>query len=249
MRSGYTKAWRRELLSDVWKMHPLYHRVFYYLRHKANWENKLLPTRQVPKMGMWLSPGMLISSYELIAEGVSYYEDGVLKVPNKKTIKVILDWLEEYQMIERISNAKGTVIYITNWDTYQSNDDIKVTPDGLQKKRQTDTKKKYKEVKEVKEVTSLAPDSEKIDFDLPEWIDRELWGAWMEVRKKKRVPTTEHAARLNIQKLNLWRVAGQDPNAIIRQSIENGYQGLFELKAQFSGRTASSHGKVDSSKW
>ena len=86
MHRGYTKAWKRELLSDIWKMPPLYHRVFYYLRQKAKYQTELFPTRG---LGIWVTPGMLITSISAIAEGVSYLEWGVQKTPNKKIISEI----------------------------------------------------------------------------------------------------------------------------------------------------------------
>ena len=124
MKKGYTRAWRKELESDIWKMPPLYHRVFYYLRLKAQWKTDLFPTR---KLGIWLSPGMYITSILDIANGVSYIEYGVKRVPNKKSIFKILKWLESNGMICLESNARGTTIYITNWDTYQAEDIEKIT--------------------------------------------------------------------------------------------------------------------------
>lgn len=132
MKRGYTKAWRKELESDIWKMPPLYHRVFYYLRLKARWKTEIFPTR---KIGMWVSPGMNITSIEKIAQGVSYIEYGVERTPNKKTIYEILKWLKSNGMITIESNDKGTTIYIYNWDTYQAEDMVKVTTDIQRKKR------------------------------------------------------------------------------------------------------------------
>lgn len=147
---GWTRAWRKELYSDIWLMPPLYHRVFYYLRQKANWETKLMPTSY--GMGMYISPGMLITSYEQIAEGVKYMEYGVLRIPNRKTIKGILDWLESNSMIIRESNRFGTIIFINHWHTDQNRDDAKVIPDGHPKKHQLDTTREVKEVKDSQEV-------------------------------------------------------------------------------------------------
>jgi hypothetical protein len=152
---GYTRAYRRELESDIWQMPPIYHRVWFYLRQTANWQTKKMPTTQI--MGMYISPGMLITSYQQIAEGVAYRKHGVLKIPNKRTVMSIVDWLEGNGMIRRESNGMGTTIYINNWDTYQGVEDAKVTEDSREKvtlsaprsKREVHTTKEYKEVKEV----------------------------------------------------------------------------------------------------
>lgn len=88
---------------------------------------------------------------------------------------------------------------------------------------------------------------------IPEWIDKSLWDAWLEVRKKKRAPNTEKALSLNIKKLTTWKEQGQDPNAIISRSVENGYQGLFELKEKTNGPhqpgNQSGHPKAEPGKY
>ena len=85
MKAGFTKAYRKELNSNIWKMSPLYHRVFYYLRQKAEWTPNIFPTSR--KFGIALNPGQLITSMSIIAKDVSWKEYGVRKEPNKKTIK------------------------------------------------------------------------------------------------------------------------------------------------------------------
>lgn len=145
MKKGYTKAWRKEIESDIWKMPCLYHRVFYWLRQKVKFRTEFFPTTQ--KLGIWLLPAQLLTSYEEIAKGVSWVEYGIERKPNKKTIKTVLNWLKEQKMIQIESNKHGTIIFIVNWHTYQPTDNEKVTL----KKRQLDTIKEYKELKEEKD--------------------------------------------------------------------------------------------------
>ena len=59
----------------------------------------------------------------------------------------------------------------------------------------------------------------------------EVWTAFVEHRKELKKPMTETAALLNFNKL--MKLSGGDiekANEILKQSIENGWQGLFELK-------------------
>jgi len=152
MSVGYIKAYRKELESDIWGMPPLYQRVFYYLRQKASWEPEVFPTRKCFKIA--LNPGQLITSLSIIAKGVSWYEYGVERVPNKKTIREILTWLEGNSMVTAVSNRHGTFIIITNWEVYNHFETEKVTPNNHQKvtpeKRSLDTLKETKETKELK---------------------------------------------------------------------------------------------------
>lgn len=146
MKVGYTKAYRKELNSDIWKMPPLYQRIFFYLRQEACWQPEIFPTRK--GYGIALNPGQLITSFSTIAEGVSWYEYGVKKVPNKKIIKDILGWLESNSMVTVLSNRHGTLIMLTNWDAYNCIEDEKVTQNNqtmvTPKKRSADTLKEEK---------------------------------------------------------------------------------------------------------
>jgi hypothetical protein len=77
-----------------------------------------------------LQAGQKMTSYRQIAEGVAWSEWGVLRVPSAKTIKVIIEWLQAYEMVTVESNSKGTVITIVNWHTYQNNEEQKVTAES-----------------------------------------------------------------------------------------------------------------------
>lgn len=165
MEIGYTKAYRKELNSDIWKMPPLYQRVFYCLRQKAAWKSETFPTRKI--FNIALNPGQLITSLSIISEDVSWYEYGVKKVPNKKTIKDILGWLESNAMVTTFSNRHGTFITITNWDTYNNIDDEKVTQNNQQfetlEKRSLDTLKEVKRSLKKERKKTLSIPYEKIE--------------------------------------------------------------------------------------
>ena len=157
MKSGYVKTYRKILISDIWKMPPLYERVFKYLNLKAKYKIEEFPTRR--KFNIYLLPGQFITSMDGIAEGVSWYEWGVEKKPNKKTIKDILEWLEGNSMVTVVSNAHGTFIEVVNWVYYHGFENEKVTSSNgtevTQEKRLLDTIKEVKEVKELKNLKDL----------------------------------------------------------------------------------------------
>jgi len=70
----------------------------------------------------------------------------------------------------------------------------------------------------------------------PEWIDKNTWLDWLEMRKKKRIPNTERALYLAIKTLERLRKEGNDPKEVLEQSIMRGYSGLFPVKGDFSGK-------------
>lgn len=117
-------------------MPPLYHRVWQYLKYKANHEEA---TIQLKGGGfLTIMPGQHLTSLKTIAHDVGWMERGKFFEPNKKTISTILSWLKEKEMIDfrpvtsnggrgtfgngvgnGESNAFGTLITLINWATYQ----------------------------------------------------------------------------------------------------------------------------------
>lgn len=65
---------------------------------------------------------------------------------------------------------------------------------------------------------------------LPDWLSPEAWADFVEFRKKAKAPLTDRAAELAVKKLEALRSGGNDPRAVIEQSILHGWKGLFPLK-------------------
>lgn len=68
--------------------------------------------------------------------------------------------------------------------------------------------------------------------NLPDWIPKEAWDGFVEMRKKAKSPFTERALNLAISELDKLRSQGQDPAAVLNQSVMNGWKGLFPIKLQ-----------------
>lgn len=123
---GWIKDHRRELNSDIWSMPPIYHRVWQYIKYMANHEDNTIPMRDGSKLD--IKKGQHLTSVRTIARKVGWYERGIFKEPNPKTIQSVLDWLEKSNMIyTNKSNRKYTLITVVNWAFYQADDNIKVT--------------------------------------------------------------------------------------------------------------------------
>lgn len=65
---------------------------------------------------------------------------------------------------------------------------------------------------------------------IPDWIPQEAWDAYITMRKTIKKPATEYAIKLVIGKLDGWRLEGYDVEAILNQSIEMSWQGVFPVK-------------------
>lgn len=80
----------------------------------------------------------------------------------------------------------------------------------------------------------LIPDSgfpSKPSPALPDWLPKDAWNSFVKFRKKRKGWTLE-AEALNLRTLTELRRKGHDPTAVLEQSIEKGWAGLFELKTE-----------------
>ena len=67
---------------------------------------------------------------------------------------------------------------------------------------------------------------------LPTWLPESAWNDWVEHRSAVRAPLTQRAAELCIKKLEKMRDAGQDPVAVIEQSVLTGkWTDLYSVKS------------------
>lgn len=71
----------------------------------------------------------------------------------------------------------------------------------------------------------------KPEVAIPPWISADSWAAFVEMRKKLRVPLTERGAELTVAALDRLRGQGEDPNACLDQSVSRGYRGVFAVKS------------------
>jgi hypothetical protein len=68
-------------------------------------------------------------------------------------------------------------------------------------------------------------------FKLPDWVPKDAWDGFIEMRKSIHKPLkTERAVRLAVAKLETLKAAGHDPEEVLNQSTMNGWQGLFEIR-------------------
>ena len=76
---------------------------------------------------------------------------------------------------------------------------------------------------------------------LPEWLDPEKFKAWIAIRPAK--ARTAEAQKAAVEKLERFRAQGLDPNAIVTESLSNGWQGIFPPKEDQRARGGLSVGE------
>jgi hypothetical protein len=128
---GYIKDFRQELESDVWKMSPLYHRTWQYLKYQANHAENIIPMANGTMFH--IKPGQHMTSIRNIAKGIGWYEGTIWRQPNIKTVIKILKWFSNKKMIStEIGYRQYTLVTLTNWALYQGKTASRYTDDGTE---------------------------------------------------------------------------------------------------------------------
>src|SRR5262249_4923329 len=65
---------------------------------------------------------------------------------------------------------------------------------------------------------------------LPDWLPADTWRAFEEHRKALRKPISDAAMERILRELDEQRQLGQNPTAMLDQSIANGWTGVFPVK-------------------
>lgn len=66
------------------------------------------------------------------------------------------------------------------------------------------------------------------DFELPDWVPEEPWGAFVEMRKAiPKVPFTRRAAKEIIGDLERLKAEGHDPGKVLLLAVKRGWRGVF----------------------
>ena len=117
--NGYILISRSILDSDIWKMPPIYLKVWIYLLTNAMFADK----------GN-LKRGQLFTSTQEIADNCSYYKGCVKVTPTRKEIWHVIEWLRNPHVRDTVGDTKGTmvgttkgthgmVVTICNYNKYQ----------------------------------------------------------------------------------------------------------------------------------
>jgi hypothetical protein len=70
---------------------------------------------------------------------------------------------------------------------------------------------------------------------LPDWVPKEPWDDWTDMRKRQHRALTPRAIKLAVSTLAKLKAEGHDPKAVLEQSTLNSWQGLFEVRTNGNG--------------
>ena len=210
MTVGYIKLHRR-LLDWEWYDDINCYRLFTHLLLTVNYEPKKW-------RGIIVDSGQIITGRETLAKQTGLTE---------QQTRTALDKLKSTNEITIKTTSNYSIITITNWKHYQQDnqqDNQRITNEQPTNNQRITTTKEGKKERSKEEDIIMG------DLFLPDFIPKETWSDFLEMRKKIKKPPTEKALQLLIKTLEKLTIDGNDPKAVLEQSIMNNYQGLFAIK-------------------
>ena len=144
---------------------------------------------------------------------------------DKGWVERLLLRLRKADMIETAGKTVATRITICNYDAFQAPvGGGKTAQLGDPRQEQDSRETQNKELEELEEGTK----DNKTRVALPDWLPREAWSGWLEMRRRKRVPSTARALRLAIGELEKLKAMGFDPGKVLDEATMKGWQGIYE---------------------
>lgn len=153
-------------------------------------------------------------------------------------VENLLKALENDEMITYRTTNRYIVITIINYDLYQSNDDESDEQNDEQIRnrlgteqeqiRNEATQTRIKRIKNDKNEKNSGLTDNLFKTKSKEFID--TFNEFKKIREKNKKKMTDYTVKLLIKKLNKMTSDENEQIAIIEQSIENCWQGIFELK-------------------
>lgn len=223
MYRGYIKLWRKSLESAAWADLDLWRTWCCCLMLASHRDTEVLLSKN--------GKAIKIMAGQFITGRDSFYGKMYPKKRKSNPHPVtVWRWIFALKLLGNLhieTHNKYSIITIINWDIYQQQDaqDAQQNVPRMFPKCSNDAHNQelIKNDKNRKE--------KKLEC-FPEWIDAEVWAAFQELRKKLKAPLTSRAIKNIIEELAKLKDQGQDPNAVLDQSITRGWRGVFPLRDQ-----------------
>jgi hypothetical protein len=219
MHRGYIKLWRKMFDSGIHKEHStfvLWVWILANVTHKPL--NYIVRGQQIR-----LAPGEMIIGRKKLS-----IELGI----REKSVRTCLKNLKNWGNVAIRTTNRFSIIKVNNWELYQDNDLLKGQQTGQERAsngpatgQERATKQEVKNVKKKRRESGISGGN-----GIPEWISKDLWSDFREFRIRIKAPLTDRATKNIISELEKFRNEGQDPEAIINQSITRGWRGVFKIK-------------------
>ena len=239
MHEGYFKLYRSILnhryFADAEKL-----RFWIWCLLRANHKtNKVIIGNET----IILEPGQFITGRKAASEELKISE---------MTFRSLLNFFSEKEKkLTKKTTNKYTVITVNGYNSYNfvENESNQECNQQLTNKQPT-TNQQLTTDNNVKNVNNDKNDKKLINnIVLPDWIPKETWDIFLEVRKAKKCPNTARALNMLINKMSKFRDRGIDIKEEMERSILNGWKDIYEpRKGNNYGQTGRSKQSLECEK-
>ena len=215
MDRGYIKLFRKFFDSTHWKKKRVFSHAEAWidLLQMARWKDTA--QKLVDERGCYtLEQGDIYVSLRFL---------GVRWKWSKNKVNTFFSNLIEMKSISfKKRDSHRTILHINKLGTYLAWEDSKRDSEGTVKGQSRDSlgTKKKKDKKDKKEEPN----------NIPDWIPKEAWEGFVEMRKKGKAPLSDRAMKLAITELGKLKEQGNDPEQVLNQSVMNGWKALYKIK-------------------
>lgn len=236
MHRGYVKLWRKSIDSGFLGNAEAWQLLCWCLIKASHRQHKILVGKQIVE----LQPGQLIFGRKTAAHELNSTE---------RKIRTSLKLLENAEFLTSKTTNKFTVISIVNWHSYQEERPVNDQQNDQQSSQQTTNKRptndhkqecKTQEEKEKQASKARAhargasfPDYDELVAEYTTNQDlKQALGEFIVMRVASKKPFTNAALQHTFRELN--KLAGADlaaKIAIVQQSVQRGWPGVFPLKS------------------
>jgi len=143
---------------------------------------------------------------------------------------------------------KNGALQVVNFDRHHSKSAKNRALTNVRVKRKRNADAVSKSLPEKRREESITTD---VVIETPDWIDPDTWNQFQQHRKEIKAPLKPTATKALIAKLDKHRLKGADPNEALRESVANGWRGVFpeKLLEAANGKTQHRTGQAALSKF
>jgi len=188
--------------------------VFMFLLLKANHK----PNRW---QGVDIKRGQLITGRDKIASKLNI---------SVQSVRTSLARLKTTGEITVESTNKNSLVTIVNYEEYQIKPEAVTSKPTSNATNQQPTNNQQSTTNNNENNNKNEKKETKKGFVLPDWIDKDAWDAWVDMRRRAKKSPTERAKVLAVKELLALKEAGQDVVKVIDMAVYKGWTSFYALK-------------------
>lgn len=152
-----------------------------------------------------------------------------------------LDTLQKRDMLRDTSREGSKVYSVIKYNDFQVVGLPRGTRNGTQSGTTVGQSRDKEEALQTLETNKKEDAAPKgaiavVEPSLPDWLPLEAWRGYLDMRRKKKIATTDRAIGMLIRKLDEMRLKGHDPTDLLDSATLGNWKSIYEPKADRNGQ-------------